>query len=75
MRYGSPEDGVFFLDCGVNRAGFQVPFRLLRDYGIIRVALHTGKYQGPDLRAVATQYVALTTPYDVYYGSRGAQAV
>lgn len=75
VRYGSPENNVFFLDSGINRAGFHIPFKLLRDYGITQVALHTGKYQGQELQAIAATYVALTTPYDIYYGPRGTQAV
>ena len=69
LRYGT---GVVFLDCSLRRAQFTAPFAVVqRVFGsAVRIALHTGKYQG-ELATLVSKELKLTLvrPSDVYFDS------
>ena len=68
LRFSQLQSGVLFLDCSLRHRGFALPFKLLKELGIKKCALHSSKYKGPDLmHAIETCGMSLTTPYDIFF--------
>jgi len=73
VRNGKLANSVLFLDMGTSPDGFEMPFRVLKRFGIRVAALHTSKYQGEDLQEAARRSrVRLVSPYMLYYGGVGS---
>lgn len=74
IRYsGLSNNGVVFLDCALLSNDLEMPFKILRkvtDNTLKRVALHSGKYTGADVKKAAKESdLKLVQPSDIYYQS------
>jgi len=62
--------GVVFVDVGTNEAAMVQLVPILKGFAArCQIALHTGKYQSPALRASITKQAWFVTPADIYYGT------
>lgn len=62
--------GVVFVDVGTNEAAMVQLVPILKGFAAkCQIALHTGKYQSPALRASITKQAWHVTPADIYYGT------
>ena len=60
---------VVFVDVGTNEAAMVQLVPILKGFAAkCQIALHTGKYQSPALRASITKQAWHVTPADIYYG-------
>ena len=62
--------GIVFVDLGTSEAAMVKLVPILKGYAArCQLALHTGKYQSPALRASIIKEAWHVTPADIYYGT------